>query len=437
MIMEKIELKNVDKTIYREVLDNGLEIIIIPNEKFSKKKNYYFNYGTYYGALNNEFVPKGKNKMTSFPSGIAHFLEHKMFESKDGEKPFDFYARTGSYVNALTSYKNTCYIVTGNKKMKENLEYLLTFVNSPYFTDENVKKEQGIISEEAAMNEDIPDYLAYKTISKNLYKLSPYNTPILGTIESIKSITKEDLYNCYNTFYRPSNMFLVVGGAVSPDEIIKITTDTLKRFSLEKDDNIKVKHYKEPVKVVKEYEEINAPVNIDKLAIGFKMDKDRFPLKNKVILNLYLNMIISLCFGASSSFREMVRKRHLVSRSGYYFQDVDNIITFMVEVDSLNTPVYLKELENYLNNLNIEEEDLERIKKVWISSEVIKTDYADSLVDSVVDDLINYHKVITNYVELIKNMNITTMNEVLRSLDFTNKAIVKVTNKVNSQSKCP
>ena len=104
----------------------------------------------------------------------------------------------------------------------------------------------------------------------------------------------------------------------------------------------------------------------------------------------------------------------------------------MVEVDSLNTPVYLKELENYLNNLNIEEEDLERIKKVWISSEVIKTDYADSLVDSVVDDLINYHKVITNYVELIKNMNITTMNEVLRSLDFTNKAIVKVTNNENN-----
>lgn len=431
MIMEKIELKNVDKEIYREVLDNGLEIIIIPNSKSSKKKNYYFNYGTYYGALINEFVPKGKNKMTSFPSGIAHFLEHKMFESKDDIKPFDFYAKTGSYVNAFTSYKSTCYVVTGNKKMKENLEYLLTFVNNPYFTNENVKKEQGIISEEAAMNDDNPDYLAYKTINKNLYKLSPYNTPILGTISSIKAITKNDLYNCYNTFYRPSNMFLVVGGAVSPDEIIKIATDTLKRFNLEKDKEIKVKHYKEPVKVVKEYEEITRDVQVDKLAIGFKMEKAKFPLKNKVILDLYLNMIISLCFGASSNFREMIRKRHLANKSGYYFQDADNILTFMVEADSLNTPVYLKELENYLANLKIEEEDLERIKKVWISSEVIKTDYADSLVDSVVDDLINYRKVINNYVELIKNMNITTMNQVLKSLDFSNKAIVKVTNENN------
>ena len=431
MIMEKIELKNVDKEIYREVLDNGLKIIIIPNSKSSKKKNYYFNYGTYYGALINEFVPKGKNKMTSFPSGIAHFLEHKMFESKDDIKPFDFYAKTGSYVNAFTSYKSTCYVVTGNKKMKENLEYLLTFVNNPYFTDENVKKEQGIISEEVAMNDDNPDYLAYKTISKNLYKLSPYNTPILGTISSIKAITKNNLYDCYNTFYRPSNMFLVVGGAVSPDEIIKIVTDTLKRFNLEKDKEIKIKQYKEPVKVVKEYEEITRDVQVDKLALGFKMEKSRFPLKNKVILDLYLNMIISLCFGASSNFREMIRKRHLANKSGYYFQDADNILTFMVEADSLNTPVYLKELENYLANLKIEEEDLERIKKVWISSEVIKTDYADSLVDSVVDDLINYRKVINNYVELIKNMNITTMNQVLKSLDFSNKAIVKVTNENN------
>ena len=426
MIMEKIELKNVDKTIYREVLDNGLEIIIIPNNEFSKKKNYYFNYGTYYGALNNEFVPKGESKMTRFPNGIAHFLEHKMFESKDGIKPFDFYAKTGSYVNAFTSYKSTCYIVTGNKKMKENLEYLLTFVNSPYFTDENVEKEQGIISEEAAMNDDNPDYLAYKTINNNLYKLSPYNTPILGTVSTIKKITKEDLYACYNTFYRPSNMFLVVGGAVSPDEVLKITTDTLARFNLEKDKDIKIKHYKEPVKVVKDYEEIKREVQVEKLAMGFKMEKTKFPIKNKVILDLYLNMIVSLCFGSSSEFREMIRKRHLVSRSGYYFQDVDNIITFMVEADVLNYPVYIKELENYLANLPIEEKDLERMKKVWISSEVIKTDYADNLVDNVVDELVNYHKVIDNYVGLIKNMNITTMREVISSLDFSNKAIVRV-----------
>ena len=425
--MEKIELQKVDKTIYREVLDNGLEIIIIPNEGYSKKKNYYFNYGTYYGALNNDFVPIGKNKMTSFPKGIAHFLEHKMFETESGEKPFDFYAKTGSYVNAYTSYKSTSYIVTGNKKMKENLEYLLTFVNNPYFTDENVLKEQGIISEEAAMNLDNPDYLAYITLSKNLYKELPYNTPILGSVESIKKITKEDLYECYNTFYRPNNMYLVVGGAVNPDEIVKITTKALSNLKRDDNSKINVKKYKEPVKVVKEYEKIVRDVKVDKISIGYKMDRYRFAIKNDIVLDLYLNMIVSLCFGASSKFKEMIRKRHLVSRSGYYFDRFDDIVTFTVEADTLNTPVYLRELENYLANLDVLEEDLERIKKVWISSEVVKSDYPDNLVDNIVGDLVTYRKIVPNYVDLIRNMNISTLKEVIKSLDFFNKSIVEVT----------
>lgn len=428
--MDKLELKDVDKTIYKEVLDNGLLLIVIPNEKISKKKNYYFNYGTYYGALTNDFVPLGSSKMAKFPNGIAHFLEHKMFESED-VSPFDFYAKSGSYVNAFTSYKATCYVVTGNKKMKENLEFLLTFVNTPYFTDDNVLKEQGIIIEEAAMNDDNPDYLIYRTLSKNLYKELPYNTPILGDASTIKKITKDDLYQCYNTFYRPNNMFLVIGGAVDPYEVSKIVNNTLDKFSFDNKKQIKKKEYKEPLKVVKSYELLDIDVKVSKLALGYKMDRNRFSIKSNVLLDLYLNMIASLCFGSSSLFKEMIREKKLVSRSGYYFQNLGNIITFNVEVDSFNNKAYLEELHKYLKSLDILEEDLERMKKVWISSEVIKTDYADSLVDAVVDDLINYRKVINNYVELIKNMNITTMNQVLKSLDFSNKAIVKVTNENN------
>ena len=423
--MDNLELKDVDKTIYKEVLDNGLLLIVIPNEKISKKKNYYFNYGTYYGALTNDFVPLGSSKMTKFPNGIAHFLEHKMFESED-VSPFDFYAKSGSYVNAFTSYKATCYVVTGNKKMKENLEFLLTFVNTPYFTDENVLKEQGIIIEEAAMNDDNPDYLIYRTLSRNLYKELPYNTPILGDASSIKKITKDDLYQCYNTFYRPNNMFLVVGGAVDPYEVSKIVNNTLDKFSFDNKKNIKRKEYKEPLKVVKSYELLDIDVKVSKLALGYKMDRNRFSIKSNVLLDLYLNMIASLCFGSSSLFKEMIREKKLVSRSGYYFQNLGNIITFNVEVDSFNNKAYLEELHKYLKSLDILEEDLERMKKVWISSEVIKTDYADSLVDTVVDDLINYHEVVTNNVELIKSMNIATMRDVLKTLDFTNEAIVEV-----------
>lgn len=423
--MEKIELKNVDKTIYTETLDNGLKIILIPNENFSKKKNYYFNYGTHYGAEINEFVPLNETKMTKFPYGIAHFLEHKMFENENNESTFDFFAKTGSYVNAYTGYKSTSYVVTGNKKLKENLEYLLTFVNSPYFTDENVEKEQGIISEEINMMDNQPDHIMYTTLYKNLFKEIPYNVPIAGTIESIKKITKEDLYNCYNTFYNPSNMYLVVGGAINPDEIIKIVTETLSKFNLKSIKEIKTKKYREPVKVVKDYEELKLNLKTEKIALGYKMDKERFSIKSDVLLDLYLNMILSLAFGSSSEFREMTRKRHLVNGSSYYFENYGDTIIFIVGVDTLNSVVYLKELENYLNNLEIKEEDLERMKKVWISSEVIKTDYADSLVDNITSDLTLYNEVITNYVPLIKSMNIETMNEIISSLDFTNKALVK------------
>ena len=424
--MEKIDLKKVDKTIYREVLDNGLEIIIIPNDQISNKKNYYFNYGTYYGAINNEFIPYEKTKMTKYPYGIAHFLEHKLFENETGEKTFDFFAKSGSYVNAFTSYKTTCYVVTGNKNLEENLEYLLNFVNTPYFTNENVQKEQGIIDEEIRMYEDDPDFLAVKTLNKNMFKNLPYNTPVAGSCDTIKKITKQKLYECYHTFYKPSNMFLVVGGKVNPKEIVRIVSNTLSKFNLPKTKDIKRKSYKEPLEPVKDYEELKVDVKIDKVAIGYKMARSNFTIKNDILLNLYLNMITSLCFGSSSKFKEEMRELKLVSRSGYYFQNLGDIITFNVEADCFNTDLYLKNLTKYLENLTILEEDLERIKKVWIASEVIKSDYADALVDSAVDDLINYHKIVTNYVDLIKSMNILTMQEVLKGIDFTQKSLVKI-----------
>lgn len=424
--MEKIDLKKVDKTIYREILDNGLEIIIIPNDQISNKKNYYFNYGTYYGALNNEFVPFEKPKMTKYPYGIAHFLEHKLFENETGEKTFDFFAKSGSYVNAFTSYKTTCYVVTGNKNLEENLEYLLNFVNTPYFTNENVQKEQGIIDEEIRMYEDDPDFLAVKTLNQNMFKNLPYNTPVAGSCDTIKKITKQKLYECYHTFYKPSNMFLVVGGKVNPTEIVRIVSNTLSKYNLPKTKEIKRKNYKEPLDPVKDYEELKVDVKIDKVAIGYKMARSNFTIKNDILLNLYLNMITSLCFGSSSKFKEEMRELKLVSRSGYYFQNLGDIITFNVEADCLNTNLYLEKLTKYLANLTILEEDLEKIKKVWIASEVIKSDYADALVDSAVDDLINYHKVVTNYVDLIKSMNILTMQEVLKSIDFTKKSLVKI-----------
>lgn len=425
-MMEKIAINGVDKDIYKEVLPNGLQLILIPNDKNTRKKNYYVNYGVYYGALNNEFVPLEKEKMESFPPGIAHFLEHKMFEMEDGTTPFKFFSESGTYVNAYTSYKATSYVISGSKNLEANLRYLFNVVHHPYFTDENVLKEQGIIQEEIHMREDDPDYLVYRMLNENMYHKIPYMYSVLGTEESIGKITKDDLYHCYHTFYRPSNMFLVIAGCFDKEEVYQIVIDEMKKLENVSTASIEKKTYKEPLSVCKDYEERTAKTMVEKLAIGYKMKRSNFKVKNNEMLRLYLNMLISLNFGASSEFREKALEEHLMVRSGYNFQTAYDSYGFVVEVDTLKSDAFISALEEKLANLTVSEEDMERMKKVWISSEVMKSDYADALLDSFVDDLVLYQDVLVNAVDMIRSMNITTMQNIISSLDFSNRSIAKI-----------
>ncbi len=425
--MKKFELKGCDTTYYRETLENGLDLILLPDDSNSNKKNYYLAFGTYYGALTNEFTPYNSKKMKTYPYGIAHFLEHKCFEVEEGKTPFEFYSETGSYVNAFTNYDTTCYVVSGSKNLKENLEELLTFVTSPYFTDENVKKEQEIIKEEIKMREDNPNYQILIQLNKNLYHDYPLKYPISGSVMDIKKITKEALYECYHTFYQPSNMFLVVGGAIQKDVVRDLVQKKVKELNF-KDSNgsIKRKKLHEKLSVVKEEEvQRKGNVKVEKIAIGYKMDKKSFGIEKDYVLDLYLNMILSLNFGSSSDFALQVRKEHLASSTGYSFDSAGTIKTFVVEADVLNEKEYLKALDLKLDQLEVKKEDMERIKKVWISSEVMKTDYMEAMVDHMVSDLTVYHEINNQYIELIRDMNMFTMNQVLQALNFKNRAIVK------------
>lgn len=435
--MEKIEINGVDKTIYREVLKNGLEVILLPNEEnTSSKKNYYVNYGTYYGALDNSFVPYDEKTLVDMPAGIAHFLEHKLFEREDGESPFTYFKESGSYINAFTSYKSTSFILSGSKRLEENLEYFLTFINEPYFTRENVEKEQGIIQEEIHMNLDNPDYATSILLAQNLYQKLPYRIPIVGTEASIAKITPQKLMTCYKTFYQPSNMFLVIAGAFDKDKILSLVKKIFVTLGLnEKSNCIKRRQIHEGIKVKKAYEERKGACLINKLAIGYKMKRSSFPIEKDEVLDLYLSMLLSLNFGASSKFREYIMEHHLVSKSGYSIQGTDDIITFVVEADSNVCEEFMEALEEKLKHLEVLEEDMERLKKVWISSDVIKSDYADAMLDALVDDLIQYHKVIPNYVTLIRSMNMETMQQVIKTMDFSNRAIVKMVPNEKADSK--
>ena len=240
------EIKGLDLKVYSETLPNGLKVFLVPYED---RNNYYIEYGVKYGAEIDEFISSHTGKKTKEPYGVAHFLEHKMFEQEDGVDPFSFFSKSGTDSNASTGYRITSYTVDGIDNIEENLTFLLNFVNRPYFTDENVEKEKGIIIEELNMYKDQPENILYEKSNCALFQKHPMRRDVGGTPRSVKKITKEILYECYDTFYQPNNMFLVLAGKLNPEKIM----DLIKKHKVlnEKQSNgeVKVFKVKEPLEV--------------------------------------------------------------------------------------------------------------------------------------------------------------------------------------------
>mgnify|MGYP002440055213 CR=1 FL=1 len=199
--MKKINLSHLDLEMYYDKINN-LEVYVVPN---NKGEGNYAVLTTKYGSIDNKFILDGKEIIT--PQGVAHFLEHKMFESENGTDPFNFYAEKGADANASTSYFKTSYLFSGSDNFEENLKFLLEYTNKPYFTDENIEKEQGIIGEEIKMVRDDPYRRMYEEIMSNVFINHPIKNSVIGTKESIASVTKEDLYKVYNSFFLTSGVF--------------------------------------------------------------------------------------------------------------------------------------------------------------------------------------------------------------------------------------
>jgi predicted Zn-dependent peptidase len=200
--MKELHFKQIDEKMYHEQMDNGLDVYILPKKGFSKT---FVTFTTKYGSIDNTFTPMGQNDVVNVPDGIAHFLEHKMFEKEDGDV-FQKFSGFGASANAFTSFTRTAYLFSSTNHLYENTETLLNFVQEPYFTASTVEKEKGIIGQEITMYDDLPDWRLYFGTIDNMYHNHPVKIDIAGTIESIDKITAEHLYTCYETFYHPSNM---------------------------------------------------------------------------------------------------------------------------------------------------------------------------------------------------------------------------------------
>ena len=243
--MKIVESSKIKEKAYIEKLENGMKVIIIPKQHTKKK---YIIWGTHFGSIDNHFIMPQTGEEVYIPDGVAHFLEHKMFEQPDGTNSLDTLMALGLDANAYTTNDHTAYLFECTDHFEEGLNELMDYVQHPYFTDENVEKEKGIIGQEIKMYDDDPGWQLYMNTLDCMYKENPIKIDIAGTVESISKINPDVLYKCYNTFYHPSNMTMVVCGDFEPEKLLeeikkrllpKTNQSDIKRIYTEKENKIK------------------------------------------------------------------------------------------------------------------------------------------------------------------------------------------------------
>lgn len=304
--IREVKSKRLGESYFEIDHPSGLKILVYP------KKNYaatYAVFGTRYGSIDTEFRLNGEEKFTCVPEGIAHFLEHKLFESEDLDA-FERYAKTGASANAYTSFDKTCYLFSCTGKFQESLEILLDFVTHPYFTEKTVQKEQGIIGQEIQMCRDEAGWEALFSLLRAMYKTHPVRIDIAGTVESIAEITPELLYKCYETFYNFSNMVLCVAGNVTLDEVLSVADRLLKP---QKPIQIERKFHREPREVAESYTEETLSVAFPIFSLGFKeaVETPERSLREILISDIILEAVA----GKTSAFYSELLEAGLINTS--------------------------------------------------------------------------------------------------------------------------
>lgn len=292
------EIKNdvLNERLIHTKLKNGLNVYVLPKEGYQKQ---FAIYATNYGSNDNQFVVPGEKEPTKMPEGIAHFLEHKLFEQEEGSV-FDVFSKLGASPNAFTSFNTTAYHFTSTGNFYECLDVLLNFVGTPYFTDQTVEKEKGIITQEIVMYQDDPSWRVFFNLLKGLYQNHPVKNDIAGTVESIQNITKDMLYKCYETFYHPSNMVLFVTGDVDADRVVQQVERYFNDKDVSKQGEIKRIYPSEPPEVAAPMVKDKLPVPRPLFMLGFKdtqVGQEGQPLLDKMILN---DIMLEMLVGQSS-----------------------------------------------------------------------------------------------------------------------------------------
>ena len=360
--MEIIENSRIKEKAYIEKLENGMKVIIIPKPNLDKK---YIIWGTHFGSIDNRFIMPKTGEEVFIPDGVAHFLEHKMFEQPNGTNSLDTLMALGLEANAYTTNEHTAYLFECTDNLYEGLDELMDYVQHPYFTDENVEKEKGIIAQEIKMYDDEPNWRLYMNAMDCMYKNNPIKIDIAGSVESISKITPEVLYKCYNTFYNPSNMIMVVCGNFVPEELLK----EIKKRLLPKEAQGEIKRIYPPKEdsINKEYKEVEMEVSMPIFAIGYKdiegMENKSEIVKKHIAIEILLNMIIGK---SSETYKELYEKGILISQPDIDYEFSDEYAHITISGESKEPQTVKEKIEETVEKFKedgLDNEHFERIRR--------------------------------------------------------------------------
>ena len=423
--MQIIENLKIKEKIYKEKLDNGLVVMVIPKKDTVKK---YIIWGTNYGSNDNKFIVPGEEKITEVPNGVAHFLEHKLFEQENGTNSLDTLTALGVEANAYTTNDHTAYLYGCTDNFYEALDEFMDYVQHPYFTDENVEKEKGIIGQEIMMYDDYPDWRVYINLLNAMYYENPIKIDITGTIETISKIDKEILYKCYNTFYNPSNMLLVVCGDFEPEKII----EEIKKRLIDKKENGEIKRIypEEKEGIVKKKVEQKLEVSEPLYMIGIKdMPGIAKKSEEKAKKHISLQILLNLVFGRSSKLYQRLYNEGIIFLLPSLDYEFGNTYSHILITGQSNNPEmvfeeFKKEIEKFKKE-GINSSDLERIKKMLYGDYIRDFDDVADISRNILSD---YFKGINSfdYLEEIQGINEEILMQFLNEIFKEEKMAISI-----------
>lgn len=361
--MEKIYFETLKETLYHEKMANGLQVYLLPKMGFEKT---YGLFSTKFGAIDTTFIPLNKDEMIKVEDGIAHFLEHKMFDMSDGDASEKF-AKLGASTNAFTSSSRTAYLFSTTSNEYACIELLLDFVQKLEITPESVEKEKGIIGQEIKMYDDDPDWQVYFGSIQNLYQQHPVAVDIAGTVETVTRTDKDMLELCYNTFYHPSNMMIFVVGNIDPDKAMATIKENQDKKNFSLANPIVLKKVNEPKEIKTKEKVLTMDVEMNKIIVSIKVNEILENPKDKIKRELALNLLFDLLFSKSAKLYNDWLNQGIIndSFSASFTQERD--YAFIQIGCDCNDYETLKEklldLIKDFDTIKIDQEDFNRIKK--------------------------------------------------------------------------